>query len=140
VIVTGAIFGGLLIGMGSQVFILPYCDLIAGNPICVFSLSSALRCGGIRVRLPGFELPEAIQQAQSEFGNRLAMGLDRMADRLKGDESAQEDDLTSAYAQLEQATWKALPEKQHQQTPKIKLFLLLSRRIATLEDYLQRKM
>jgi multidrug resistance protein MdtO len=93
-----------------------------------------------RARLPGFELPEEIQSAQEEFDNRLAMGLDRMADRLKGDESAQKDDLTSAYAQLEHATWKALPKEQYQVTPKIKSFLLLSRRIATLADYLQREM
>jgi multidrug resistance protein MdtO len=92
-----------------------------------------------RVRLPGFELPEAIQPAQAEFDNRLAIGLDRMADRLKGDESAQKDDLESAYAQLEHATWKALPKEQHQLTPKIKSFLLLSRRIATLADCLQRE-
>jgi multidrug resistance protein MdtO len=92
-----------------------------------------------RARLPGFELPEEIQSAQEEFDNRLAMGLDRMADRL-GDESAQKDDLTSAYAQLEHATWKALPKEQHQLTPKIKSFLLLSRRIATLAEYLQREM
>jgi multidrug resistance protein MdtO len=63
-----------------------------------------------------------------------------MADRLKGDESAQKDDLTSAYAQLEQAAWKALPKEQDQLTPTIKLFLLLSRRIATLADSLQREM
>ena len=93
-----------------------------------------------RVRLPGFELPEAVQPAQAEFDNRLAMGLDRMADRLKGDESAQKDDLTSAYAQLEQAAWKALPKEQDQLTPTIKSFLLLSRRIATLADCLQREM
>jgi multidrug resistance protein MdtO len=92
-----------------------------------------------RVRLPGFELPEAIQPAQTEFDNRLAMGLDRMADRLKGDQSAQKDDLESAYAQLEHATWKALPKEPHQLTPKIKSFLLLSRRIATLADCLQRE-
>ncbi|HTF66776.1 MAG TPA: FUSC family protein [Edaphobacter sp.] len=93
-----------------------------------------------RVRLPGFELPEAIQPAQAEFDNRLAMGLDRMADRLKGDQSEQKNDLTGAYAHLEQAAWKALPKDQHQLTPKIKSFLLLSRRIATLADYLQREM
>ena len=93
-----------------------------------------------RIPLPGFELPEAIQSAQEEFDNRLAMRLDRMADRLKGDESEQKDDLTSAYAQLEQATWKALPKEQHQLTPKIRSFLLLSRRIATLTDWLERSM
>jgi multidrug resistance protein MdtO len=92
-----------------------------------------------RVRLPGFELPEAIQPAQTEFDNRLTTGLDRMADRLNGDESAQNEDLTSAYAQLEQAAWKALPIEQHQMTPKIESFLLLSRKIAALADRLQRE-
>jgi hypothetical protein len=92
-----------------------------------------------RVRLPGFELPEAIQPAQAEFDKRLALELDRIADRLKGDEPAQKDCLTRAYAQLEQATWKALPKEQHQLTPKIRSFLLLSRRIATLADCLQRE-
>ena len=93
-----------------------------------------------RVRLPGFELPEAIQPALAEFTNRLAMGLDRMADRLTGDESAQEDELTSAYAELEHATWKALPKEQQQVTPQIQSFLLLSRRIATLANSLQGEM
>jgi len=92
-----------------------------------------------RVRLPGFEIPEAIQSAQAEFDNRLAKALEGMADRTEGNESAQKDDLTSAYAQLEQATWRALPKEQHQLTPKIKSFLLVSRRIATLADRLQRE-
>ena len=92
-----------------------------------------------RVRLPGFELPEGIQPAQEEFDNRLATALDRMADRLKGDRSTQKDDLTSAYAQLEQATWKDLPKEQHQVTPQIQSFLLLSRRIASLADCLEKK-
>jgi multidrug resistance protein MdtO len=93
-----------------------------------------------RVRQRGFELPEAIQPAQADFDNRLAIALDRMADRWNGDESAQKDDLASAYAQLEQATRKALPKEQHQLTPKIESFLLLSRRIATLADRLQSEM
>jgi multidrug resistance protein MdtO len=92
-----------------------------------------------RVRLPGFEIPEAIQPAQAEFDNRLAKALEGMADRTEGNESAQKDDLTSAYAQLERATWKALPKEQHQLTPKMKSFLLVSRRIATLADRLQRE-
>ena len=36
-----------------------------------------------RLRLPGFELPEAIQPAHEEFDNRMATALDRMADRLE---------------------------------------------------------
>jgi hypothetical protein len=52
-----------------------------------------------------------MQMAITSDTSLAVMGLDRMADRLKGDESAQKDDLTSAYAQLEQATWKALPNE-----------------------------
>ncbi len=92
-----------------------------------------------RVRLPGFELPEGIRPAQEEFDNRLATALDRMADRWKGDGSTQKDDLASAYAQLEQATWKDLPKEQHQVTPQIESFLLLSRRIASLADCLEKE-
>ena len=39
-----------------------------------------------RIRLPGFELPEAIQPAQEEFDNRLATALNGMADRMEGNE------------------------------------------------------
>jgi multidrug resistance protein MdtO len=91
-----------------------------------------------RVPLPGFELPEAIQSAQEEFDSRLAAALHGMADRMNGDRLAQKEDLTSAYTQLEQATWKALPKEQHQRTPQIQSFLLLSRRIAGLADSLER--
>lgn len=93
-----------------------------------------------RVRLPGFELPEATQPTQAEFHNRLAMGLDRMADRVKGDESAHKIDFASAYAQLEQTTLKGLTKEQQQLTPQIQSFLLLSRRIATLANALQVEM
>src|SRR6201996_3931767 len=38
--ITGAIFGGFLIGMGSQVFILPYCDSIAGFVVLICAVSA----------------------------------------------------------------------------------------------------
>ena len=88
---------------------------------------------------PGFELPEEIQPAHQEFDNRLAMALDRMADRLEADGSTQKEDLTSAYNELEQAAWKAQPKDQHQLTPQVQSFLLLSRRIASLADCLGRE-
>ena len=93
-----------------------------------------------RVRLPGFELPEGIQPAHEEFDNRMATALDRMADRLEGDGSTQKEDLTSAYNELEQAVWKAQPKEQHQLTPQVQSFLLLSRRIASLADCLETEM
>ena len=51
-----------------------------------------------RARLPGFELPEAIQRAQEEFDNRLAKALEGMADRTEGNEPTQKQDLSKAYA------------------------------------------
>lgn len=92
-----------------------------------------------RVGHPGFELPEAIQPAHEEFDNRMATALDRMADRLEGDGSAQKEDLTSAYNEFEQAVWKAQPKEQHQLTPQVQSFLLLSRRIASLADCLEKE-
>jgi multidrug resistance protein MdtO len=92
-----------------------------------------------RVRLPGFELPEAIQPAQEEFDNRLAKALEGMADRTEGNESTQKQDLSKAYAQLEQAAWKASSKPQSQFSPQIKSFLLLSRRIALLADSLEKQ-
>jgi multidrug resistance protein MdtO len=92
-----------------------------------------------RVRLPGFELPEEIQSAQEEFDNHLANALEGMADRTEGNESTQKQDLSKAYAQLEQAAWKGSPKTQNQFSPQIKSFLLLSRRIALLADSLEKE-
>jgi hypothetical protein len=92
-----------------------------------------------RVPLPGFELPETLHSAQEEFDNRLASALDGMADRMEGDRSIQRLDLSTAYAQLTQAAWRALPKDQHQLTPHVESFLLLSRRIETLTETLEKE-
>jgi multidrug resistance protein MdtO len=92
-----------------------------------------------RIQLPGFELPEGIQPAQEEFDNRLATALDGMADRMEGNGSTQKTDLTSAYAQLEQAAWRALPKEQLQLPPRIDTLLVLSHRIASLADSLEKE-
>jgi multidrug resistance protein MdtO len=85
-------------------------------------------------------LPKAIQPAQQKFDNRLAMALDGLADRMDGKASTRVDDLTSAYAQLEQAAWKGSSNQQHQLTPQIQSFLNLSRRIASLADSLEKEL
>ena len=92
-----------------------------------------------RVRLPGFELPEALQTAQESFDERVATALDGMADRLEGAATTQIGNLTSAYAQLEQAAGKASPIERQQFTPKVESFLLLSHRIADLADCLEKE-
>ena len=93
-----------------------------------------------RVGLPGFELPEAFQPAQREFDNRLAVALDGMADRMDGKAATRVDDLTSAYAQLEQAASQGPPNQERQLTPQIQSFLLLSSRIVALTDCLRTEM
>lgn len=91
-----------------------------------------------RVRLPGFELPEPLQQAQEQFDENLANALDGMADRMNGNGAKTVDDLTGAYGQLEQAARKA-STKEHELTPQIQSFLLLSRRISGLADCLEKE-
>ena len=92
-----------------------------------------------RARLPDFELPEAIHSAQEEFDNCLAKALEGMAGRAEGNESTQKQDLSRAYAQLEQAAWKSSPKTQDQLSSQIESFLLLSRRIALLTDSLEKE-
>jgi multidrug resistance protein MdtO len=92
-----------------------------------------------RARLPGFELPEAIQPSQEEFDDCLAKALEGMADRTEGNELSQKQDLSKAYAELEQAAWKDSPKPQDQFSPQIESFLLLARRIALLTDSLMER-
>jgi multidrug resistance protein MdtO len=92
-----------------------------------------------RVRLPGFELPEAIEMAQEQFDKRLATALDGMADRMESGTTSPTDDLTHAYAQLEQSAAKTSLAEQQQLTPKVQSFLLLSHRIAGLADCLEKE-
>ena len=92
-----------------------------------------------RIRVPGFELPKTMQPAQEEFDNRLATALKGMADRMEGTGSAPMANMPGAYAQLEQAAWKASPEQQHQVTPQIQSSLYLARRIAALADCLEKE-
>jgi multidrug resistance protein MdtO len=67
-----------------------------------------------RARLHDFELPEAIQLAQEEFDNCWDKTLKGIADRAEGNESTHRQDLSKAYAQLEQAAWKGSPKTQNQ--------------------------
>jgi multidrug resistance protein MdtO len=93
--------------------------------------------------LPGFELPDAVRAAHEEFDNRLANAFDAMADRLKGDEWPQREDLATAYIRLEQVAMQeamtALPNEPDRLAPHLQSFLLLSRRVAGLADSLQRE-
>ena len=87
-----------------------------------------------RMRLPGFELPETIWQAQREFDDELAKTLDAMADRFEAQPTARrESGLEACFKNLEQTVQtfglrdlhRALPEQ-------LKTFLTLSRRLEGL--------
>jgi len=93
-----------------------------------------------RIGLPGFELPEAVQSAQQEFDNRVAMELEGLADRMDGKASTQTEGLATAYSQLEAAALKASPGPQAQPTPQMQSFLALSRRIADSTDSLEKEL
>jgi multidrug resistance protein MdtO len=56
-----------------------------------------------RLRLPGFELPEAVVQAQQAFDQQTAQMLDNMAGRIEGQELNVRDDLDRSFGRLEQA-------------------------------------
>ena len=93
-----------------------------------------------RARLPDFELPAAIQPAQEKFDSHLAAVLDRMADRMEGRRLTRREDLRRAYAELEKAAAKAAPERQGQFSQEMQSFLLLSRRMVTLANSMEKEM
>ena len=93
-----------------------------------------------RLRLPGFELPEAVWLAQREFDDELAKTLDAMADRFEGQPGvSRESRLEASFKNLEQTVqtfalrdlYTVLPER-------LKTFLTLSRRLEGLATSLNR--
>ena len=85
-----------------------------------------------RLQLPGFELPEAVRQAQQEFDGGLAAMLDRMADRLEDKASPEDRDFKDAFEQLEAAVRSCCSEGSEQLlASELKTFLALLR---TIED------
>ncbi len=86
-----------------------------------------------RLRLHGFELPEAVQLAQREFDDNLAKMLDGMADRMAGKESERRDNLEHSLERLEETTRRCCSEgPQKLLTAELQTFLALSRNIESL--------
>ncbi|HEX4170476.1 MAG TPA: FUSC family protein [Bryobacteraceae bacterium] len=87
-----------------------------------------------RMRLPGFELPEGIWQAQGGFDDELAKTLDAMADRFEGKPAARESAaLEARFRHLEQAIQMfALRDSQREVSMQLDTFLTLSRRAEQL--------
>jgi multidrug resistance protein MdtO len=86
-----------------------------------------------RLKLPGFELPEAVRVAQQEFDNRLAATLDGMADRLEGKAPEAQESLEDSLKRLEQTIRTCSSEgSQESLAARVQTFLPLSRRIEDL--------
>src|SRR5262249_34703398 len=83
-----------------------------------------------RMRLPGFELPEAVWPAQHEFDDELAKTLDAMADRFEGQPAARrESRLEASFENLEQTVQTFGLRDLHRELPEqLETFLTLSRR------------
>jgi multidrug resistance protein MdtO len=83
-----------------------------------------------RMRLPGFELPETVWQAQREFDDELAKTLDAMADRFEGQLiPRRESGLEACLKNLEQTAQTFGLRDLHRVLPEqLKTFLTLSRR------------
>jgi multidrug resistance protein MdtO len=86
-----------------------------------------------RLRLPGFELPEAIRVAQREFDDNLAKMLDGMADRIEGKPPQEKDNLEDSFKRLEQTVRTCCSEgPQEFITSELLTFLALSRSIESV--------
>jgi multidrug resistance protein MdtO len=84
--IAGAIFGGFLIGMGSQVFILPYCDSIAGFvvlSVAVTALSSWFITSSPRLSYFGMQVAVAFYLINLD-GFKMQTSLSVARDRVVG--------------------------------------------------------
>ena len=88
-----------------------------------------------RARLPGFELPEAVLSAQKTFDDQSAEMLNRMADRMEG-KPLMPVELEASFEHQEQVrrSWGA--GEREVLAPQLEAFLILSRRINSLEIWL----
>ena len=86
-----------------------------------------------RLRLPGFELPMTVLQAQQEFDGQLARMLDSMADRLEGKVSNAKDDFELSFKRLGDAVQAWYTEApQSPMAARLQTFLPLSRTVESL--------
>jgi multidrug resistance protein MdtO len=86
-----------------------------------------------RLKLPGFELPEAVLVAQREFDDRLANVLERMADRIEGKAADGTENLEDSFERLEQVFRTCcLDTPPEVLAAQLQTFLSLSRRIESL--------
>lgn len=90
-----------------------------------------------RLRLPGFELPAAVEAAQLEFDDRIAGMLDGMADRMEGEAPGVREELGDSVARLEGTVQSCCAVgPQEVLTAEVQTFLALSRNIANVTGVL----
>lgn len=86
-----------------------------------------------RLKLPGFELPEAVLLAQQEFDDRLAKTLDGMADRMEGKTPQSGDPFEDRFGRLELTLETPCSKAPHRLfAVQLQTFLALSRSIESL--------
>ena len=86
-----------------------------------------------RAKLPGFELPDPIRSAQSEFDDQLARALERLANRIEGKPDEVRDHLNDSLEHLEQSIEKCLaPELPAPVADVLRTYLARNRRIGAV--------
>jgi multidrug resistance protein MdtO len=86
-----------------------------------------------RLQLTGFELPAAVRASQLEFDSRLAVILDRMADRMEEKAPTEDQDFRDAFERLEKVVRTCCSEGPQQSIAiELKAFLALSRTAESL--------
>jgi multidrug resistance protein MdtO len=93
-----------------------------------------------RMRLPGFELPEAIRLAQQEFDAELAKTLDWIADRLEGKAPEHGTNIGNALARLERVSEIYLADSQEILATRVRNFLIGPRRAQNVLGSLVKEM
>jgi multidrug resistance protein MdtO len=86
-----------------------------------------------RLRLPGFELPEAMNVAQQEFDEQLAGVLDGMADRMEGKAAEDKHEFADSFKRLE------LSALSYGSLAHLRTFIVLSQRSEGLISALDRE-
>jgi multidrug resistance protein MdtO len=93
-----------------------------------------------RARLPGFDLPEPVHEAQKEFDHQVAITLDSIANQMEGKSTGEKAALESSVVHPEQVIRRtALNHPQEAFGAQLQALLILSRRIETLVSSLARE-
>jgi multidrug resistance protein MdtO len=93
-----------------------------------------------RLRLPGFEAPEPVLKAQQEFDTRLAERLEGMADRLSGEDVANQRSLEPLVLPLEKSVQENCPTDLPDCLPALRSLLPLCRQIESILSSLDHEM